>query len=570
MDIEIFYDNNKLNKNKLRESWIKKHYYDDYLKIIKFNIEKNIKFSQQLYNYIHDITEIEKCDFCKEKNKRFDGFQKGYNKCCSKSCASKYSYKQGEQKRKLNTLEKYGVEHTSQLESVKKKMKKTNLEKYGVEYIGKSEKIKFKIKQTMNEKYGVDRPLQNEKIMEKLKNSNLEKYGVDNPLKLKEIQKKINKTNLERYGNKWSIASEKIKNLIRVNQKNNRLYELKSQYKDLNIVSINDNFEINIKCNKCNKNYIINSNLLNLRVNRYKIEPCIYCNPLNNKRSSYEKDLEKILLENNINVITNSKSIIPPYEIDVYLPDYKIGIEINGLYWHSEFHKTKSYHLDKTILCNKNKIRLIHIWEDEWLYKKEIVLSKLFNLLHKNSNKIYARKTEIRKVDNNKVKSFFIKNHLQGYIPAKYNYVLYYNDKIVSAMSFGKTRKLLGSKDENNIELLRFCNKLDTSVIGSASKLFKYALIDIKGDIITYAKRDWTLRDNNLYEILNFKFEKYTKIGYYWAKDTNKYHRYNFRKDKLISQGFDKSKSESQIMNERGYYKIYDTGNLKYIYNNFN
>jgi len=564
---DIFYDDNKLNNNKMREKWVKKHQpvlYEEINHYIK-NIHLH-KYSQKIYHYVYKIDNLPKCVFCNKSHDRFISFEKGYNKFCSKSCASKYSSKKGQKNRKENTFKKYGVEHTTHLKSVKEKMKKTNLKRYGVEYASQNLSIQEKQKETINKKYGCDYPLQHNQSIKKMQNTILAKYNVSNISQNTEIIKKREKTNLERYGNKWSIASKEIKNKIRKQLINERLDKLKKQYKQLDILSLNNDFDITIHCNKCKENYVMNSNLLNLRINRYNIESCIYCNPLNDFRSSYEKELEKTLKEKNINVIINTRKIISPYEIDIFLPDFNIGIEINGLYWHNELYKNKNYHLNKTKTANKNNIHLIHIWEDEWLYKKDIVLSKLFNLLNLNSKKIYARKTYFKEIDSKITKKFLDENHLQGYIPSSYRYGLFYDEEMVSIMTFSKSRKLLGSKYDS-IELLRFCNKKYTNVIGSASKLFKNSIkINNFKNVISYAKRDWSLIDN-IYDKLNFQFEKYTTPGYYWTKQTKRYHRYKFRKDILIKQGYDKNKTEVEIMNSRDYYRIYDSGNLKYTYN---
>jgi hypothetical protein len=134
-------------------------------------------------------------------------------------------------------------------------------------------------------------------------------------------------------------------------------------------------------------------------------------------------------------------------------------------------------------------------------------------------------------------------------------------------MSFGKNRF-----HTNAIELYRFANKLNTIVIGGASKLFKHFLKNNNQNnnlnIISYASRDWST-NNTLYNQLGFKFEKNTNIGYWWSKDNYiKYNRFKFRKSKLITNGFDKNKTEIEIMKERGFFRIFNTGNKKYIFMN--
>lgn len=144
---------------------------------------------------------------------------------------------------------------------------------------------------------------------------------------------------------------------------------------------------------------------------------------------------------------------------------------------------------------------------------------------------------------------------------SKYNYGLYYNDELVSVMTFGKSRF-----SNNEFELLRFCSKLYTNVIGGASKLFKYFLKDHPEitNIVSYADRRWSI--GNLYEKLGFNKRTITKPSYFYVKDGHRLSRLNFQKHKLIAEGFDPNKTEHEIMLERKIYRIYDCGTIKYNY----
>ena len=119
---------------------------------------------------------------------------------------------------------------------------------------------------------------------------------------------------------------------------------------------------------------------------------------------------------------------------------------------------------------------------------------------------------------------------------------------------------------EGDYEMLRFCNKLNTNVIGGASKIFKYFLkVYNPKHISTYADRSHS--NGNLYKQLGFDFIHITQPNYYYVIDRKRYYRFGFRKDILIKQGFDANKSEHEIMLERKIYKIYNAGNYKFIYN---
>jgi hypothetical protein len=276
----------------------------------------------------------------------------------------------------------------------------------------------------------------------------------------------------------------------------------------------------------------------------------------------------KEFLENELglHVLFNDRKTIG-IELDILVPSHNIAIEYNGLYWHSEtLGKHEKYHIGKTELCLKNGISLIHIFEDEWKYKKEIVLKRLAHIFKISTNKKYARKCEIREI-NSKIKDEYLnKNHIQGTDKSSIRLGAYYADVLVGVMTFSKFRKSVGLKNEdvNSYEMVRFAND---NVVGLASKFLKYfrnKYNPIK--IISYADIRWTPNsDKSLYSVLGFKLIDKTKPNYWYTKKFKiREHRFNFRKDILVSKGCDSSKTEKQIMLELGYHRIWDCGSFKY------
>lgn len=254
-------------------------------------------------------------------------------------------------------------------------------------------------------------------------------------------------------------------------------------------------------------------------------------------------------------------------ELDVYIPSHKIAFEFDGLYWHNEINKPdKSYHLNKTIECEKNNIRLIHIFEDEWMYKKDIWKSMIKNMLNKNENKIFARKCVVKEITNYKIVSDFLdKNHLQGKCKGNIFYGLYYKDILVSLMVLSKLRLSLNTnKLDNSYELVRFCNKLNTTVIGGASKLLKNFIIKYNpNQIVSYADRRWS--QGGLYERLGFNFIKNNVPSYYYVIGNTRKHRFNFRKEILIKKyGCNPKETEQNFCFSQGWYRIYDCGTKVY------
>lgn len=252
-------------------------------------------------------------------------------------------------------------------------------------------------------------------------------------------------------------------------------------------------------------------------------------------------------------------------ELDIFIPSKKIGIEFNGLYWHNEFNRTKDEHFKKWKLCNENNISLLYIWEDDWNLKQNIIKSIIKAKLGLLDIKIYARKCTIKNVSNDDKTTFLNENHLQGACPSSINLGLYYNEELVSLMTFGKKRMVLRSKSASlkDYELLRFCNKLETSVVGGASKLLTHFIkIYEPGTILSYASCD--ISDGSFYETLGFISKGHTGLNYWWYKNNLKQHRSNFMKHKLVKAGYDINKTEDEIMRDRGFVKIWGTGNMKY------
>ena len=284
----------------------------------------------------------------------------------------------------------------------------------------------------------------------------------------------------------------------------------------------------------------------------------------NNGSSIQEKEIVNFIKSLNIKVDENNTTILNGKELDIYIPSHNVAIEYDGLYWHSEQFINDDYHLIKTELCESNGIKLIHVFEDEWLYKQDITKSRIKNILGLTDNKIYARKCEIKIINYSESSDFLNKNHIQKTVKSKINLGLYYNDELVSLMTFGGVRKIMGNNNINDkYELLRFCNKLDTNVIGGASRLLKYFIKNYSpNEIISYADRRWS--QGELYEKLGFNFIHNSKPNYWYINGKSREYRFKYRKSELISDGYDSNKTEKEIMFNRGIYRIYDCGNKKY------
>lgn len=280
--------------------------------------------------------------------------------------------------------------------------------------------------------------------------------------------------------------------------------------------------------------------------------------------SKAELEISEYVEQLGLNILNKDRIIINPFELDIVIPDKKVAIEYCGLYWHGERKgKYKKYHLNKLDRCNEQGYRLITIFEDEWLHKKNIVKNRLRHILQNSNDKIYARNCIIKEISNREALIFAETYHIQGYHNSSIRLGAYYNDNLVAIMTFAKGNIAKGSKNLKNVwELSRFCIS-DIPIIGIASKLLKYFQRNYEWEVIySYADRRWS--DGNVYSKIGFNNEYNTKPNYWYFKDTKRFHRFNFRKDKIKHLG---NGTEWDIMQNQGYDRIWDCGNIKYMIN---
>jgi hypothetical protein len=261
----------------------------------------------------------------------------------------------------------------------------------------------------------------------------------------------------------------------------------------------------------------------------------------------------------------NDTSLLSGREIDMINHDAKLCLEYNGLYFHSDKFRDKNYHLSKLEEVTTAGYTLMYIWEDWWTRKKDIVKSMLLTKVG-TPDRIYARKCTVREITDGEARLFLRNTHLQGDCVSSIRLGLFHKDELVSVMTFGKLRKATGrTHSPSNWELLRFSSKLNTTVIGGAGKLFSHFVTHFDPKfVLSYANRDWS--SGNMYMKLGFELDGTTTPGYFYAKGKRRFARFAFTKSKLVENGGDPTKSESQLMDEAGYLKVWNTGNFRFIW----
>lgn len=250
-------------------------------------------------------------------------------------------------------------------------------------------------------------------------------------------------------------------------------------------------------------------------------------------------------------------------ELDLYEPNKRIAVEVNGVHWHTtEFGKTRNYHLHKTELCASQGITLLHFWDSEVIEHRSLVESMIAAKLGISRTKIYARQTTIREVSSEEASHFLADNHLQGAVPSSVRLGLYYDEELVSIMTFAKPRYT----KQYHWELMRFCNKAGFHVVGGASKLLAAFRKTHTGSIVSYANRRFS--KGGLYEKLGFARIGKSAPNYWYVKNgVICYSRSQCQKHKLkslLGGSFDETLSEVTNMRMNGYHQLFDCGNYVY------
>lgn len=284
--------------------------------------------------------------------------------------------------------------------------------------------------------------------------------------------------------------------------------------------------------------------------------------PIGDSRSLIEDSLAGFLAAH-IDIVRSDRTQIKPKELDIWIPSKNIAIEFNGLYWHSEKFKHKHYHLEKYRACKKRGIRLLQIWEDDWLYRRPIVDGMILNRLGLGSaDTVFARKTVIdRNVSVGEAKNFLNSNHIQGWTSASYRYGLRSDGTLVALLSMKSV-----SDQDADWDLVRYAT--DRSVPGGFSKLLKAFRNDHTGPIKTFADLVWS--DGDLYRKTGFEQVAVLEPDYCYVRSgaRQREHKFGYRKSKFKSDPnlkFDERLTEAELAELNGLTRIYDAGKIKFI-----
>lgn len=520
--------------------------------------------SEKMYiqHVLHD-TEPAKCIQCGGPVK-FISYAEGYRRYCSNICRAKGTAAQAEK----TCLERYGVRRPAQHPTVRARMRQTCLEHHGVENIFLDTR---KVEAGRIKKYGSLENLQQHRkrvgavaaqkretekgdYHQKTKLTNLERYGHVCSIHGPTVWAEVQQTKRRKYFKKLSTNPRILEKVI--------LRFSEDDYVRTVDASTGEVIRYPWTCVVCGtdfEDYIANGNIPRCPT----CYPPSVCGVIEREIADWIKNTYSgVIIENTRRILPDGK------ELDIYLPDARLAIELNELYWHSEngpSHRGEQYHLNKTVQCEAMGIQLLHIFEHEWLNKKSIIQSMIQSRLNIGMTRIGARQCTIVSLTSQESQVFFEANHIQGYAPAAVRVGLQYDGEVVAALLVSKNRFR-----EGTYEIVRFATKTFHRIPGALSKLWKTVLplLPESCTVLSYADRRYFTGGCNTE--IGFVIDHINPPGFGYTKDYKTIeNRLKYQKHKLQKKFptlYSEQLTEWEIMQLAGYDRVWDCGTVAYTF----
>lgn len=469
--------------------------------------------------------------------------------------------KEVREKQQASVKAHFGVEHPLQCQELKEKAVQTNREKFGTDWALGNREFHEKCFDTMEKKYGYRTSFESPELMAKARETMIRKYGVDNPSKIYEVDKRRRTTCSILYGSENPMQNTKVSSKAkRTRLKNNNGVFWTQSMQDKAVAT-------NMKrygTDNASKSEVIKERIRKSCMDKYGVPyGCMVEGAKPQRISKINKKFQQYLAENNIE--STLEVNIGNKFFDLYIPACKTVVEIDPSYTHNTEgcnhfnHKVPlDYHISKTQIAVQNGYRCIHVFDwDDW--------DKVIQLVTP-TKRIYARECQLVKVVDDKVANKFIKeNHLQGQARgALLTLGLAYNDELVQCMSFGLSRY----NKNYTYELLRLCSKQGVSVLGGASKMFKFATQQLELDsIISYC--DASKFTGKVYEAMGMTRSKLTAPSIIWSKEEKHITSNLLRQrgyDQLFNTNYGKGTDNELLMLFNGWVPVPDCGQYVFTY----
>ena len=301
---------------------------------------------------------------------------------------------------------------------------------------------------------------------------------------------------------------------------------------------------------------------------------------INNGKSKGEEEVAQYIESFGLKIERGRRDIIPPKELDIYIPEKNLAIEYNGIAFHNDKMKPRDYHLQKYLACKANGIRLIQILDILWLTKQEQIKSLLAHALgaRTNERKIDARKCEVRPVKVGELRDFFDANHIQGHVyTASLALGLFYEDEVVAAMTFSKGGNQRGAARVGRQGAWTLSRYATSRVVrGGFQKLLKHGrdLIGWGHDIVSFSANDYFA--GRAYEAAGFVKDAEIGPDYQVYHPRNGLHHKSHWQRRLIPArlaeigwegGFDPAtdkRTEWEVEDEVGAVRVFDSGKRRW------
>lgn len=474
--------------------------YDAVLRVTDF-LPPSAKIRERIYVVTNDITQQPTCIVC-GKPTAFLGPVGGYRQYCSTKCSANCPTK-------------------------REKVQSTNIAKFGAKTPAEAAHVRERVTRNLQLTYGP---------------------GVTCTQQVSYVKAKTHSTNMERYGTKHSNRRHLDEDSIVCLTSHDWLY--------------NQHIALRRSMNDIALQLSVSPACVKRALEEYNIPP----QPWQSNVSYHERQLMEYVQSVVPNdVVRADTSLIAPHHVDIVVPSKQLAIEFNGLYWHSDtIRPDKNYHVSKTDKLALCGYKLIHVFENEWVERPEVVKSRIRSALGVN-DVIYGRKCVLASISHADAKRFCDENHIQGSVNSAIQYGLFFQDRLVAVMTFGKAR--FGGSYQ--YELLRYCSTVYTNVVGGASRLFTHFVkMHAPESVVSYCDRRWGTGD--VYGKMGFIFDGATPLNYwYFDPTTNKLHsRIQFQKHKLAAalKIYDPALSEGENMRRNGYHRVWDCGQFRYVW----
>ena len=358
------------------------------------------------------------------------------------------------------------------------------------------------------------------------------------------VQQGCPKCGKERMGKAQSLKLDEF--ISRAIKKHGNLYS----YKNIDNF-INGKSYINIFCQKCNK-YFKQQAKMHLQGSN--------CPKCANLISNPEKEIVEFIKSLGIEVIENTRKIITNpntgrgRELDIFIPKYNLAIEFNGIYFHSSKFKDKNFHKEKSDACREKGIFLLHIFEDDFNYKKDLIFNRIKYILGKLKY-ILAEEIKLKIINSSIANDFLNKNYIYGETEASFYYGLFYDEQLVGTAGFLKNTK------NNKYELVRYSSKV---IVNGLEKILK----EYKNN---FSETLYTFVDNSF-----FNYQDYIKLGFIKIDEIVPDYKYvikgqtedksKWQKEDIkikLPKIYNENKNLEEMMIDAGIYKIYDCGKTK-------